>query len=73
MQADAEITLDRIESYIQGFWWILPNLGIALVVLGLFPVAASVARRGVLRVFKRRHRPDLAAMLAGAARWALSD
>ncbi len=69
LQADTEITLDRIEGYIQGFWWILPNLGIALLVFILSMIAASVVRRAVLRVFKRRSRPDLAAMLAGAARW----
>ncbi len=69
MDADTRITFDRIESYIQGFWWILPNLGIALIVLVLFLAVASGVRRAVLRVFKQRSRPDLAAMLAGAARW----
>jgi small conductance mechanosensitive channel len=69
LQADTRITLERIEGYIEGFWWTLPNLGIALVVSGLFLVAASIVRRAVLRVFKRRARPDLAIMLAGAARW----
>ncbi|MBM1170547.1 mechanosensitive ion channel family protein [Microvirga arabica] len=71
MQPDTRITLERIEGYIEGFWWILPNLGIALVVSGVFLVAAGIARRAVLRVFKRRSRPDLATMLAGAARWAV--
>jgi small conductance mechanosensitive channel len=69
LQPDTRITLERIEGYIEGFWWILPNLGIALLVSGLFLVAASIVRRAVLRVFKRRARPDLAIMLAGAARW----
>jgi small conductance mechanosensitive channel len=69
LQADTRITLERIEGYIEGFWWVLPNLGIALVVSGLFLVAAGIVRRAVLRVFKRRARPDLAIMLAGAARW----
>jgi small conductance mechanosensitive channel len=69
LDADTRITFDRIESYIQGFWWILPNLGIALIVLVLFLAVASGARRAVLRVFKQRSRPDLATMLAGAARW----
>ena len=71
MQADTTITLERIEGYIAGFWWILPNLGIALVVSALFLVAAGFVRRAVLRVFKRRSRPDLAIMLAGAARWSV--
>ncbi len=71
MQADAGIALDKIEAYIKGFWWILPNLGISLVVFALFLVAAGIARRAVMRVFKRRSRSDLATMLAGAARWGI--
>jgi len=71
LQADSDITLDRIEGYIEGFWWILPNLGIALLVFALALGAASVAHRAVLRVFKRRSRSDLATMLAGAARWGI--
>ena len=71
MQADAGIALDKIEAYIEGFWWILPNLGISLVVFALFLVAAGIARRAVMRVFKRRSRSDLATMLAGAARWGI--
>lgn len=47
LQADTKITLDRIEGYIEGFWWILPNLGIALVVFALSIAAAGVARRAV--------------------------
>ncbi len=67
MQAVTGTTLERIE----GFWWTLPNLGIALVVFGLFLVAAVVARRAVLRMFKRRSQSDLAAILAGAAHWGM--
>ncbi len=29
-------TLQKIEAFVAGFFWILPNLGIALVVLLLF-------------------------------------
>ena len=71
METDAGITIDRIEGLIQGFWWILPNIGIAVVVLGLFLVAASIAKRAVMRLFRARGRPDLAELLAGSARWAL--
>ncbi|MGO4573294.1 mechanosensitive ion channel family protein [Microvirga sp. 2TAF3] len=71
METDAGITLDRIESFIQGFWWILPNLGIALVVFLLFLGVAWAARTAVFRFFIRRGRPDLAALLAGFARWSI--
>jgi small conductance mechanosensitive channel len=71
MEANAEITLERIEGFITGFWWILPNLGIALVVFLLFIAVAWAVRSAVFRVFNRRGRPDLAALLAGFARWSL--
>ncbi len=71
LQTDAGIALDRIEEYVRGFWWILPNLGIALVALVAFLVASSLVRRAVLRVFRRRGRADLADLLAGSARWSV--
>ncbi|SCY93554.1 mechanosensitive ion channel family protein [Microvirga guangxiensis] len=71
METDTSITLDRIEGFIQGFWWILPNLGIALVVFLIFLGLAWGARAGVSRFFNHRGRPDLAALLAGFARWSV--
>ncbi len=71
MQTDAGIALERIEEYVRGFWWILPNLGIALAALVAFLVASGLARRAVLQVFRRRGRADLADLLAGSARWSV--
>lgn len=71
METDANITLERIEGFIRGFWWILPNLGIALVVFLIFLGVAWGARAAVSRFFNRRGRPDLAALLAGFARWSV--
>ena len=69
METDASITLERIEGFITGFWWILPNLGIALVVFLLFLAIAWSARIAVSRFFNYRGRPDLATLLAGSVRW----
>lgn len=71
MNDQADITLQRIETFIQGFWWILPNIGIALLVFLLFLLIAWGARAAILRTFRRRGRPDLAALLAGFARWSI--
>jgi small conductance mechanosensitive channel len=71
VETDADVTLERIEGFIRGFWWILPNLGIALVVFMLFFGVAWGARAGVSRFFHHRGRPDLAALLAGFARWSI--
>jgi small conductance mechanosensitive channel len=71
VETDASITLERIEGFITGFWWILPNLGIALVVFLIFLAVAWGVRAGVSRFFHHRGRPDLAALLAGFARWSI--
>ncbi|HYO80969.1 MAG TPA: mechanosensitive ion channel family protein [Bryobacteraceae bacterium] len=71
METDAGITLERIEGFITGFWWILPNLGIALVVFLIFIGIAWGAHSAVSRFFNHRGRPDLAALLAGFARWSV--
>jgi small-conductance mechanosensitive channel len=71
MQADTGLTLQKIETIVQGFFWMLPNLGIAAVVLVLFLIAAWAARFAVTRVFRRRKRRDLGDLLGGFAKWAL--
>jgi len=71
VETDAGITLDRIEGFIRGFWWILPNPGIALVVFLIFLGLAWAARTAVFRFFHHRGRPDLAALLAGSVRWSV--
>jgi len=71
VETDASLTLERIEGFITGFWWILPNLGIALVVFLIFLGLALGAHAGVSRFFHHRGRPDLAALLAGSARWSI--
>jgi small-conductance mechanosensitive channel len=66
-----EPTLRKIELFIDGFFWILPNLGIAIVVFGLFLAGAWAAKRAVVGVFRRRKHDDLGLLLGGFARWAL--
>lgn len=71
MNDAVEPTLDKIETFVQGFFWSLPNLGIALVVFLLFVIGASVARRAVVSVFRRRARENFGVLLGGFVKWAL--
>jgi small conductance mechanosensitive channel len=71
METDASITLERIEGFVTGFWWILPNLGIASVMFLIFIGIGWGARAAVSRFFNHRGRPDLASLLAGFARWSI--
>ena len=54
-----------------GFFAILPNIGIGLVVLGLFAVLAWAAQRGMSSVLHRGGRHDLGVLLGGFVRWAI--
>ncbi len=66
---DASEPVGLIASYVQGFFWILPNLIVALVVLVVFILTAWLAGGAVVSVFRHRNRPDLGRLLGGFARW----
>jgi small conductance mechanosensitive channel len=63
-------TLDKIESFIRDFFWILPNLAIAAIVFLLFVGGAALARRAVIRFFRRTERGDLGLLLGSFVKWA---
>jgi small-conductance mechanosensitive channel len=63
--------VQKIEGFVEGFFWILPNLGIALVVLLLFLAVSWGARHGVRTVLEHRGRGDLGQLLGGFVRWAV--
>jgi small-conductance mechanosensitive channel len=71
MNEAIEPTLQKIEAFVAGFFWILPNLGIALVVLVLFWAGSWAAKRSVAGVLRRRRREDLGSLLGGFARWGI--
>ncbi len=61
----------RVSDIVHGFFYILPNIGIGVVVFVLFVLAAWGARRGISSVLGRRDRTDLGALLGGTAKWAI--
>jgi small-conductance mechanosensitive channel len=71
MNEAIEPTLHKIEAFAEGFFWILPNLGIALVVLLLFWAGSWAAKRSVMGVLRRRRREDLGSLLGGFTRWGI--
>jgi small-conductance mechanosensitive channel len=71
MNEQIEPAVEKLQGYVDGFFWILPNLGIALVVLLVFLVTAWLARHGVAALFGRRGQADLGRLLGGFAKWSL--
>lgn len=57
----------KIQSFVDGFFWILPNLAIGTIALLVFVLAARLAGRAVRRVAQRRDRSDLGVLLGAFA------
>jgi hypothetical protein len=66
MNDAVEPTVQKIEGFVEGFFWILPNLGIALVVLLLFLAVSWGARHGVRTVLEHRGRGTWASCWAAS-------
>ena len=52
MNEAVEPAVRKVESYIEGFFWLLPSLGIALVVLLLFVAGAWTAKGAVIHLLQ---------------------
>ncbi len=71
MNDAVEPTVRKVESYIEGFYWILPNLVLAAVVFLLFLGGAWAAKRAVIGLAQRRDRGNLGTLLGGFVKWAV--
>jgi len=66
-----EPALEKVENSVEGFVWMLPNIGLGLIVFAFFLAGAWAAKRTVRSLFRRRGRDDLGILLSGFAKWAL--
>jgi small conductance mechanosensitive channel len=72
MEGQIEPAVRKIEGYVEGFFWLLPNLGIALAAFLLFLLVAWAGKRAVVGLFRRRGRDNLGQLLGGFAQWSLT-
>ncbi|CUI00357.1 mechanosensitive ion channel family protein [Leisingera aquaemixtae] len=72
-QIDADVgnVFEKIDSWVDGFFKILPNLGIALVVLAAFWLLSKLVASFVRKAGKRRGRDNLGEVGAALIKWAL--
>jgi small conductance mechanosensitive channel len=61
----------KVDTWIDGFYSILPNLVLGLIFLILVAIAARVVKSAVWRVGIRRHRSDLGNVLGALLQWTL--
>ena len=71
MDNQIEPAVRKLGGYVDGFFFILPNIGLGLAAFLLFLLVAAVARRAVVGGFHRSGRDDLGRLLGGFAKWSL--
>jgi small conductance mechanosensitive channel len=67
--APPEPALDKIGKWIDGFFYLLPNLAVAAAVLGLIFLLGVAAKWGVVAWGRHRGRDNLGEVLGGFVKW----
>ncbi|WP_409432253.1 mechanosensitive ion channel family protein [Litorimonas sp. RW-G-Af-16] len=63
------LALERVDSWLDGFVKLLPNLAAALVVFVVFYIVARVIRSVIYRALNSRDRSNLGEVLGGLFKW----
>lgn len=69
VQSDPGLVLDKIESWVEGFQRLLPNLAVALVVFLLFVGLGWGVQNALARWGRRRDRANLGQVLGSFVKW----
>ena len=71
IDADTSNIFEKIDAWLDGFLGLLPNIGVAIVVLLIFFGAGILVSRLVRSVAKNRGRDSLGEVGGSLTRWAL--
>lgn len=69
--APPEPALQKIEKWIEGFFFLLPNIAVAIAVLVLIYLLGLAAKWGVVTWGRHRGRTNLGEVLGGFVKWAV--
>lgn len=69
IDANPQLILAKLDDWLDGFFRLLPNIAVALVVLGLFVVVGLVVARAVRRAAAARHRESLGEVSGSLLKW----
>ncbi|SFR57753.1 mechanosensitive ion channel family protein [Litoreibacter janthinus] len=71
IDAEPELIFDKIDAWLDGFFRLLPNIGVALVVIVIFWLVAKGLAALIHRSANRRDRPSLAEVASSLVKWAV--
>ena len=72
-EVDANPTLifDKIDAWLDGFFKLLPNIGVAIVVFAIFWFVSKLVAALIRRAAKNKDRPSLAEVGSTLLRWTI--
>ena len=72
-EVDTNPTLifDKIDAWLDGFFKLLPNIGVAIVVFAIFWFVSKLVAALIRRTAKDKDRPSLAEVCSTLARWTI--
>ncbi len=68
---DPAVALEKLDSWVDGFMALLPNIAVALVVFAIFYALSLLAKRLISGTASRRGRADLGEVLGKFGKWVL--
>ena len=71
VDANPGLIFDRLDSWLDGFFKLLPNIGVAIVILFIFWFVAIGVAKLIRRMAYRRDRESLGDVAGALVRWAL--
>ncbi|MCK0167134.1 mechanosensitive ion channel family protein [Jannaschia sp. S6380] len=71
VDADPGLIFEKIDAWVDGFFRLLPNLVVALVVLAIVVAIGLAVQWGARRSLRGRQREDLGAVMGSLVKWAI--
>lgn len=71
VDANPSLLTEQIDSWLDGFFYALPNIGIALILLVLAYLIGKAIERVIARRLSARERGDLGQLVGGLVKWGL--
>ena len=68
---DVNLLTDKLHGWVNGAIQLLPNLVVAIIVFGLFYIAARIARNIIANKIINEDNPSLSVVLGGLVKWVL--
>jgi small-conductance mechanosensitive channel len=71
IDADPELILDKVDTWLDGFFRLLPNIAVALIVILGFILLGLAVAWSMNRAMARRRRRDLGSVIGSMLKWAV--